>query len=89
MLEVNVASVNVNVYVLLFFFFFWGGGNVAAVHVHVYALRGQCCLRTCRWCMLIGGQCVCVCVRERLSMLPLFISMCNGRGSMLALFISM
>ena len=45
-LEVNVASVNVNVYVLEVFF--WGGGNVAAVHVHVYVLGGQCCLRTCR-----------------------------------------
>ena len=28
--------------------FFLGGGNVAAVHVHVYVLGGQCCLRTCR-----------------------------------------
>ena len=35
MLEVNVASVNVNVYVLGFSF---GGSNVAAVHVHVHVL---------------------------------------------------
>ena len=35
MLEVNVASVNVNVYVLGFSL---GGSNVAAVHVHVHVL---------------------------------------------------
>ena len=61
-LEVNVASVNVNVYVLGGFFL--GGGNVAAVHVHVYVLGVN-----------VVSEHVDVYVIRWL-ILPLFISMC-------------
>jgi hypothetical protein len=60
-LEVNVASVNVNVYVLGFSL---GGSNVAAVHVHVCVLGVN-----------IVSEHVDVYV-IRGSILPLFISMC-------------
>ena len=88
-LEVNVASVNVNVYVG----FFWRGGmcmywgvNVVSEHVDVYVISGVNVAsvhfhvyvyvlgKSCQYCL-----CSSPCVREGGSMLPLFMFMCRGQ----------
>jgi hypothetical protein len=80
----SVLPLSMSMFMLVFFWrgallrlsksmcMYWGV-NVVSEHVDVYVIRGgQCCL--------CSFPCVCVCVRERVSMLPLFISMCKGRG---------